>query len=399
MNDKRDFDRAVDRWLDDGSDATPPTVIDAVLLAARSTPQERDYRISWRTSPMKRLAYAVAAVAALAVGLVAVSALSPRFGIGSEPTPTEQPSADLGIFEPVAGRIVYGDASGIWGVDPSAPADPATRVQLTSAAGTPLGWSSDGTRLLIMRQTSGEQVGATPAWHLFVLHADGSETQMTERPMAIRGATISPDGSRVVFAASTSDTGSALYAVDADGGPAERLFGPGEHLIQQPTFSPDGTRIAYAIGGGDHSNNVWLMDADGSDAHPIVSNESDEWPGHVRGLAWSPAGDRIALGLGGKIYTFATDGSDFTEIAGGDTSCDAADPCAVKLPKSAESPYWSPDGSQIAYTTGCVGGAGSANRAGCNLAIADANGSNVREFSYGASGPWHQGRPENGAGG
>ena len=43
MNDKRDFDRAVDRWLDDGSDATPPHVIDGVLLAVRSTPQERDF--------------------------------------------------------------------------------------------------------------------------------------------------------------------------------------------------------------------------------------------------------------------------------------------------------------------------------------------------------------------
>ena len=52
---------------------------------------------------------------------------------------------DLGIFEPVAGRIVYGDEYGIWGVDPTAPADPATRVQLTSEAGIPLGWSSDGT--------------------------------------------------------------------------------------------------------------------------------------------------------------------------------------------------------------------------------------------------------------
>jgi hypothetical protein len=87
MNDKRDFDRAVDRWLDEGSDATPPEVIDAVLLAVRSTPQERDFRISWRTSPMKRLAYAVAAVAALAVSVTAFSALSPRFGIGSGPTP------------------------------------------------------------------------------------------------------------------------------------------------------------------------------------------------------------------------------------------------------------------------------------------------------------------------
>jgi hypothetical protein len=42
--------------------------------------------------------------------------------------------------------------------------------------------------------------------------------------------------------------------------------------------------------------------------------------GHGRGLAWSPAGDRIALGLEGTMYTFATDGSDFTQIADGDTT-------------------------------------------------------------------------------
>ena len=58
---------------------------------------------------------------------------------------------DLGIFAPVAGRIVHGDGREIWGVDPAAPADPATRVRLVSDAGIPLGWSGDGTRLLITR--------------------------------------------------------------------------------------------------------------------------------------------------------------------------------------------------------------------------------------------------------
>jgi Tol biopolymer transport system component len=303
---------------------------------------------------------------------------------------------DLGVFAPVAGRIVYGDERGILlGIDPTAPRDTATRVQLTPQAGVPLGWSSDGTRLLIMRGSDADE-------HLFVLHPDGSAVQVTEGPWSIYGATISPDGSRVVFAGVTGDTGSppytgsALYAVDAGGGRVKRLGGqgPGDGLIQQPTFSPDGTRIAYAMGAGDHSNSVWLMDAEGSDPRPIVWNESNEWPGHVRGLSWSPAGDRIALGLGGKIYTFATDGSGVTQIAGADTSCGEADPCAVKLPKSAESPYWSPDGSQIVYTTGCVNGAGAADRVGCHLAIADADGSNVRTVGFGAAGPWHPGTLE-----
>lgn len=79
MNDKRDFDRAVDQWLDQGSDATPPEVIDAVLLAVRSTPQERDFRVLWRTTPMTPY-LRVAAVIALAA--IASSAALSAFGLG-----------------------------------------------------------------------------------------------------------------------------------------------------------------------------------------------------------------------------------------------------------------------------------------------------------------------------
>ena len=368
MNDKRGFDRAIDRWLDDGSDATPPEVIDAVLRAARSTPQERDFRTSWRTPPAKRLAYAVAAVAVLAVSLTALSALSPRAGIGPGPTHPDEPSVDLGIFEPVAGRIVYGDGSGIWGVDPAAPEDPATSVELTSEGLIPLGWSSDGTRLLAMRPHGGGSALATS--DLLILNDDGSEMQVTERPIRIRGAAISPDGSRVVFAGSPEDPAGnspwAVYAVDADGGPAEVLVESRIGILDELAFSPDGMRIAYADGAGDNNHHVWVMNADGSDAHEIVTQDC---ACHVYGLAWSPAGDRIALGIEGAIYTFAPDGSEFTRVI-----------------TNGDRPYWSPDGSRIAYTVSCVEDAN-----GCGLALAVADGSNVREFGSGASGPWHPG--------
>jgi hypothetical protein len=358
MNTMGDFERAVDRWLDDATDATPPEVIDAVLLAARSTPQDRNYRIPWRASPSTNLAYAAAVVALIVVGLTALAALSQRFGSDPAPAAPAGPSLNLGIFEPVAGRIVYADEDGIWGVDPATPADPAASVQLTSEEVIPLGWSRDGTRLLIMRQSR-------EGGQLFVLHADGSETQVTEPPMDVslgvtsRGAAISPDGSRVVFT-----DGSALYAVHADGGPAEMLVHARFGFLEDPTFSPDGTRIAFNDGNGDNNHHVWVMNADGSDAQEIVSRDC---ACHVYGLAWSPAGDRIALGIEGTIYTFAPDGSEFTRVIIGGNM-----------------PYWSPDGSKIAYTVTCLEDAN-----GCDLAIADADGSNVREFDAGASGPWH----------
>jgi Tol biopolymer transport system component len=86
----------------------------------------------------------------------------------------------------------------------------------------------------------------------------------------------------------------------------------------------------------------------------------------VTGLQWSPAGDGIAMTNirqgSFAICTVAPDGSDFTKaIPGG------------------RIPYWSPDGSQIAYVSGR------------SLAIADADGSNVRKFGFAVSGPWHPG--------
>ncbi len=65
------FDHAVRDWLDDGSDRTPPAAIDAVLLAVKTTQQERDLRIPRRFTQMPtymRLAAGIAIVAVLGVG-------------------------------------------------------------------------------------------------------------------------------------------------------------------------------------------------------------------------------------------------------------------------------------------------------------------------------------------
>ena len=94
MNDKTDFDRAVDRWMDDGSDATPPQVIDAVLLAVRSTPQERDFRVPWRTASVTSYPRVAAVIALVVIGSTAAIFTfgpgGPRFG-GTNAMPSPSP--------------------------------------------------------------------------------------------------------------------------------------------------------------------------------------------------------------------------------------------------------------------------------------------------------------------
>jgi hypothetical protein len=92
MNSERDFDQVAAEWLNEGSDATPPRLIEAVLLAVRSTPQERGFGIPWRIQSMSHFAYVATVVAVLAVVVAAAFyAFSRGPSVGPGPTPCNGP--------------------------------------------------------------------------------------------------------------------------------------------------------------------------------------------------------------------------------------------------------------------------------------------------------------------
>lgn len=295
----------------------------------------------------------------------------------TEPTPTP---VDKDIFSGMGGWIAYGDAysdtGGIWAMDPERP---AIRQQLSTHGGEPLAWSSDGSKLLVLR-VSGQ--GATADGSLSVLNADGSETLLIDAGAGhgLQGS-FSPDGSKVVYAKTVFD-GSApdgIYLVDAAGGTPRRILTAGRRwysafghrarsLLLWPTFSPDGSQIAYIDGMGDHSNSLRVMNADGSGSRVVLRDHglmhNTAFPG---GLVWSPDGSRLALGLGyipDTIYVVGADGSGLTRLAKG------ADP------------HWSPDGSRISFER--MDGA-----ALHHLVIEDADGTHVQRFNNARSGPWN----------
>ena len=144
MNDDREFWAATTDWLEEGSDRTPPPAIDAVLLAIRTTRQERVLWSPWRNIDMTlfaRVAIAAAAVVVLAVGWVNLA--PDGGGGGTSPTPSPSPtpapiSSSDQALEP--GRYVFVDPpSGL----PATLHDTFPRMSFT----VPAGWTGNSATL------------------------------------------------------------------------------------------------------------------------------------------------------------------------------------------------------------------------------------------------------------
>src|SRR5258708_6667351 len=156
-------------------------------------------------------------------GLLAVECTNPP------PTSTPQNCVSRATqmadqFALVHGYITYTDGSNIWAVDPNHPAKPislgppqarAATWPYGGTSPTPIAWSRDGNRLLLVVRTHAGT--AQEGQDLCVVHADGSQTRLTSDGQSGKGA-FSPDGTKVAF--SRSD---GLYVVDARGG-TTRLF-------------------------------------------------------------------------------------------------------------------------------------------------------------------------------
>jgi hypothetical protein len=156
----------------------------------------------------------------------------------------------------------------------------------------------------------------------------------------IGGASWSPDGTRLAFAAECAGAcatiGSQYHGIRILAPDGDRLILPTEG-VGPLAWSPDGTRIAFATD-WDYSpesrtfapkGGVWVMNADGSDVAELAHVTSPN------SISWSPDGSRLVYAAHGEVFILGLDGSAPVPLVRGGGAA------------------WSPDGHAIAYLSRC----------------------------------------------
>lgn len=147
--------------------------------------------------------------------------------------------------------------------------------------------------------------------------------------------TWSPDGTRVIFASSSSGD-KEIYLAEADGSNLRRLTNS-NGVDEDPSWSPDGTQIVFSSArkGG---QGMFIMASDGTNVQPlVVDGKRNTVP------RWSPRGDEILYSTdlhwpGWDIMLFDLASNQSKLLTSGLRSfCRAG---------------WSPDGSQFAFSYG-----------------------------------------------
>lgn len=244
--------------------------------------------------------------------------------VAIDPDTGEQTSVAIGFSRFYLPNVSRDGATVVFGSDGLRTLDlrdgTATSIPGTTNNTHTPAWSPDRSRLVV---TDIGPEGWT--WDLYTMNADGSDKRLiVDSNGTADFADWSPDGTRIAYirTAGPGDP-SQIWVANADGSAQTAVTSEGANWF--PDWSPDGTQIAYASV-RDGVSAIRVMNADGTGDHALLADRACTAP------TWPPSGSANCTG-----------GDDW--------------------------PSWSPDGTQIVFTSGW------------NVMVANADGSGLRQLT------------------
>jgi len=253
----------------------------------------------------------------------------------------------------------------LWVMD----ADGTNQTNLTNTLDTNEGqpaWSPDGTKIAFTGPGDLNEDNSGGLGDIYVMDADGTNrTNLTDTPNSLENRpSWAPSGAQLTYVRVVRQEELEgqimfeqrdIFVIDADPATSDDAINltQTEGDEDDPAWSPDGAKIAFSgvrNVGEDTGSEILTMDPDGQNEKFLTDDGSDAFD---RAPDWSPDGTKVVFQkesqVGGccvpeEIWAVNRDGSGDTNL----TNDLIDDP---SLQYSDTGPSWSPDGSEITFTS------------------------------------------------